>query len=566
MTRAEVRLAVGVLVCAAMIGCGGTPPPPLPPAVGGTVSQFASYMMGSMDRPLQGYGLVVGLGASGSRDAPPKLREYLVKYLEVQKMGFRRHGTKHMNPGMIIRDPDTAVVLIAGSVPTGAPAGTRFDLRISSLAGTGTTNLDGGRLMTSEMRRAVRGLAPYGGPTQPWAKAGGEVFVDPFIDPSKPSQAGRLREGWILGGGLLKKEHPVRLVLTQKDYVLCRAIQQRINERFRDARGNVAQAKNPSVIELRTPLEYRHDYRRFLALVLRLVMIRGAAATDLHVRRTLEAMHKIGATHEHLALALEAVGKEIIDTLKPYYRSENAAVAFYTARTGLRLGDRTALETILRAAQTMDSKLQLPAVAEIARHKNVRQAVPILRKLLDDENDVVRIAAYEALLEQRDYFRVRPMSLSKYVALHAVKSSGKPVIYATRAKESRIILFGDDLKVKRPVFFSLPDDLITLSSVENDSKLMIYRKVARARGNLYSEPTHLSFSVAKLIQVLGAEPTVSTGRTFRGLGLTYSQILRVLSGLCREKHIDAEFVLQRPDALQRIYRGVGAVERSEAPE
>ena len=154
-----------------------------------------------------GYGIVAGLGRSGSDTSgvPPQVISYLKEYLQKKGLGWASQGTRNVTPDMVLKDPDTAVVVVAGRVPAMAPVGTRYDLVVQALPQTQTTNLNGGFLMDIDMYLAPGGVLAPTGATQKLAEAGGQVFVNPFLDMNKPSDIPRFREGRILNGGVVTK-------------------------------------------------------------------------------------------------------------------------------------------------------------------------------------------------------------------------------------------------------------------------------------------------------------------------------------------------------------------------
>ncbi len=81
-----------------------------------------------------------------------------------------------------------------------------------------------------------------------------------------------------------------------------------------------------------------------------------------------------------------------------------------------------------------------------------------------------------------------------------------------------------------------------------------------------SETFKVSPTLEALIQVMGKLPTPGPDGRPEGLGLTYSQVVGVLYGLSKENHIPAKFVLQRPQALRRIYDSTPAMGRPDMPD
>ena len=282
-----------LMIVAIMVGCddpkvkprtvsdppANDPPPPICGA--GTISEYATLATSTTVR-VGGYGIVAGLGRSGSDTSgvPPQVISYLKEYLQKKGLGWASQGTRNVTPDMVLKDPDTAVVVVAGRVPAMAPVGTRYDLVVQALPQTQTTNLNGGFLMDIDMYLAPGGVLAPTGATQKLAEAGGQVFVNPFLDMNKPSDIPRFREGRILNGGVVTKNAPVQLVLRHPDFALSAAIQKRINERFHSRGAMVANSKNPQMIDLTIPREYRGDYIHFLNIVMHLPMGAGPGAVE----------------------------------------------------------------------------------------------------------------------------------------------------------------------------------------------------------------------------------------------------------------------------------------------
>jgi len=93
---------------------------------------------------------------------------------------------------------------------------------------------------------------------------------------------------------------------------------------------------------------------------------------------------------------------------------------------------------------------------------------------------------------------------------------------------------------------------------------MVYRKIPGK--DMYSDTLYFEPTVEQLISTLGNRPERDESGNIKGLGLTYSQIVRVLYGLCTSRQIPAKFVLQKSPALRRTYISVPAAGRSDMPE
>ena len=256
------------------------------------------------------------------------------------------------------------------------------------------------------------------------------------------------------------------------------------------------------------------------------------------------------------------MGRQTVPIFRALYASKNPPAAFHAARTGMRLGDDAATEVVLHVARSAGSSLQVPAVRELGHGEGSMQVRRVLRELLDDDNELVRVTAYESLLRLGDVTTTQRFDIAGKFKLDLVKSRRGYVIYATQTGAPRIVLFGRDMSVTKPVFFNAPGDLVTANARPVDEKLMVYRKIPRT--GTYSDTFKIDFYVRTLIRTLGSRPQHDENDEIMGLGLSYSQVVSVLHRMCREGDIPAKFVLQQPPVLQRISRGT-AMGRPDVP-
>ena len=121
---------------------------------------------------------------------------------------------------------------------------------------------------------------------------------------------------------------------------------------------------------------------------------------------------------------------------------------------------------------------------------------------------------------------------------------------------------------KNGIFFTLPDDLVTISDTKRPEgkKLMLYRKVPRSPTP--SDMLYTDFKASDLIRTLGGLPDRSAKGDVQALSLTYSQVLQVVRGLCLSETggIKARFELQPPGESGRIRTGDGMGIRPDTPE
>ena len=176
----RIVLAVGAAALAGGCGNPGTrrayAPRLMPPGVAGTVGEYAD-LVGANPLPVRGYGVVVGLGKNGSSEVPTGLKDQLVQEMSKLGLGSPQAGTEGLSPSRMLEDKDTAVVVVGGWLPPGAPKGTRFDVMVQALPQTQTLSLVGGTLLGTDLKIALNTPTAVAGKLETWAIAHGEDLL-----------------------------------------------------------------------------------------------------------------------------------------------------------------------------------------------------------------------------------------------------------------------------------------------------------------------------------------------------------------------------------------------------
>jgi len=267
-------------------------------------------------------------------------------------------------------------------------------------------------------------------------------------------------------------------------------------------------------------------------------------------------MQRPDVNHDGLALVLESHGRKVIPLISTLYDSSVDAAAFYAARTGIRLSDHNADAVIVKFAMASGHPLQLKAMEVLGREETIIRSRWALGKLLHDDNDMVRVAAYEAL-DRRRSGDIISFSVAGQFRLDIVPTDKAPMVYATRTQKPRIVIFGEGLKVNRPVFFSTPDNLLTVNAEAGSETLAVWRRLPM--GDRVSETFRVSYDVPQLVRTLGDRPERDMQGNVKGLGLTYGQVLGAMYRMCKEGHIPARFVLEpTPGELRLMERAIAA--------
>ncbi len=507
------------------------------PAVRDTVAPLVT-LQGAQLNQVRGYGLVVDLVDTGGRDGPQPVKDYLVKEIR------RRQEIGH--PGLppldILNSRDSAMVELNGYIPAAAKKGDRFDVEVTALGGE-TRSLAGGRLVLGELK--VYALTPSGvlaGETL--ATVGGPVFVSPFNRRGRPTDTIDLRRGVVLGGGVVKEDRRLRLILNNPSYSDAKRIEQRINSRF--ARDDpIAIGESAGIVGLKIPPEYHNRKPLFLERILHTSLLPDPGQPQ---RALLRALEEPEADYNGVGLGLESIGKIVLPDLRRLYESSSANTRFYAARTGLRLEDRNAAPVIVEHALKPDSPFRNEAIHELGWARRVYQAGETLRKLLDDEDDEIRITAYRALrLRSHPAIETKVLDVDNMI-LDVVDSTGPFLIYVQRMNEPRVAVFGKSLRCNPPAIFpaSRQDGrvLLTQLSAETGAEHLTFIFKNKHNG-LNSPPMNAPLNVAELISYLADEPhRDAKDQVISGYAVPYSEIIDILSAFCDLGTIPARFVLE----------------------
>lgn len=200
---------------------------------------------GVRDNLLVGYGLVVGLNATGdSLNNSPFTQQSLIGMLERLGVNIRDESLNTKN---------IAAVMVTATLPPFTNQGARIDATISALGDA--KSLQGGTLLVTPL---------LGADGQVYSVAQGPVSVSGF---SAKGDAGSVTQniptnGRISAGAIVEREIPfdmesmgsVRLSLRNPDFTTSRRVAESINKSLGSP---VAYAQNPSSIMVTLPAQYK---------------------------------------------------------------------------------------------------------------------------------------------------------------------------------------------------------------------------------------------------------------------------------------------------------------------
>jgi hypothetical protein len=334
----------------------------------------------------------------------------------------------------------------------------------------------------------------------------------------------------------------------EPSYPRAQQIQDRINARFPAVR-KVADAISPSFIQLRIPQEFHDDTGRFLALVRALFLSRDPRFEATRARMLAEEMTRPSAPHAQIAHAFEGLGRAALPLLDKLYVHSKDYVSFHTAAAGIRLGDHIACDAMVMHAENPAGEYRFQAIRGLAEAKGMASAAMALRRLLSDADPRVRIAAYEALIRRGDAtIKSTRIAFDNFTLDEVPSERPDNIIYVKRSGSRRIALFGRDLRCTPPIFYRAPDGSLILNANPGDETVTALRMVVPS-GEM-SSPIPAPLQLLDLIRLLGSEPDVDLHGDVLGLGLDYGAVVRAVHHLCRERGVNADFILEQPNVAE----------------
>lgn len=526
----------------------------------GTIAQEA-IVLGFEPAIVRGYGLVVGLRGTGSRSMPPELRAFMRQELSRRGVGTGESGLAGLSVDAVLDSPDTAVVIVEGVIPPGAVGrrvrrgltleGTRFDLRVIADPRTDTTNLEGGRLYTCELRPMQPGeVVPPVGSSQasPIAEAKGPVFMNPF----RLAEDGAVHSvertvGRILVGGEVLRDMPVRLRLINPSHARAEILQSAINARFPQEPGQTdqtARGENSETIRITVPRTWRDRPEDFIRL-LQSTSLRQAQAEEIarSIGRLLvqNPIHALDASWRWRAL-----GPRALPAVRELYDHPEELPRLASLRAGAALDDPLVVPALIEMTTAAVDSIREEAVRLLAEVRPNLRVDAALRERLADESVDVRLAAYESLLMRED-ISIRRIDVDDRFELHVVESPF-PMIYVAQVGQPRVVIFDPGLRMNEPVFIDTMSGRFIAQSTPNRQAVEIfYRELDGTRVVHEIRPY-----VVDLARFLGHR--TSLDRTDPGIGLTYAESVGLLYQLVREGHIASEFRAEQDRVLAAINR------------
>jgi hypothetical protein len=535
----------------------------VPQMMRGTISSEAT-VVGYADansptyRPLiaQGYGFVVGLKGTGSRDVGPDLRAHMLAEMAKGGIGSARAGMESLSPSAMLDSMDTAVVIVQGVIPQAATTGTRFDVRVSPAPGSSTTSLEGGTLYTTDLFPRLQVGRPDG-EGFPLGRARGPVFINPFAEPGATEKSTINRSiGRILNGGSVLEDLPLKLRIFNPSHARAGMLVTAINTRFPQESGQgdpTARGESDDTLELTIPPSYRNRIEEFVTLLMH-TTIRQAnpESVAMSIRRILLA-NPTATIARQAALRWQALGPRALPVIRDLYSYPEERPRLAALMAGAHLSDPLAVPELTQLATEGSLAIRLNIINLMRRMEldpNVDQA---LRALLNDENVNIRIEAYETLAFRGDP-NIRHFPVDEKFLIDIVQSDSEPLVYITQIGLPRIVLFGANMSIDRPMTWKTWSNRLMVTGNSNENDLEVYyRPIEMDQGFISKVKPDLN----EFIRFLGHTTTVE--RPESGLGLSYGETVGLIYQICRSEYVKADFKAQQ----DRIQATITAIQDDE---
>jgi hypothetical protein len=517
------------------------------PIMRGTVASEAA-LVGFDPVVVRGFGLVVGLRETGSRQMPADVRAYMTQELAKRGYGSGRPGAPEASPQELLNSNDTTVVVVEGVIPPGAPKESRFDIRVIVSPGTSTTSLEGGTLVFADLRPGP--LFTGSRQPKPLAEAAGAIVINPFVEPNS-TQLDTINRmsGRVLDGGLVTKDMPLKLRLLTPSHSRAETIQNTINSLFPrepKQRDETARGKSGDSIDLTVPPSYAKRPGEFAELIRHSPLnIENPEQSATAIRRALLASPGAAGA---ASWRWQALGKRVLPMIQDLYDYPEEQPRFAALNAGAKLNDQLAVPALLSMARGSDSLTYRKESIKLLTRMGTNAEIELgLRELLDDPEVEVRLSAFDAL-ERRLDPHIAGIELGKKFILNVVPSK-YPMIYVTQAGQPRIVIFDEALQVRRPMTLYTWGGRLIMRADEGDEYLEIFH---RDRLDAPSVLDRVRPGVAELVSYFAGRP--SQDRPEAGIDLSYSETISALHELWRLRYIQSDFRAEQDRILADVLR------------
>lgn len=570
----------------------------IPSSLRGTIG--AEARITGIERTLvSGIGFVVGLNGTGGLTIPEQYAAHLEREMGLNGIGIgndaRNSSVAGKTPSELLRDPNTAAVIVQAAIPPGAREGESFDLYVRAI---NATSLEGGKLWSTDLR--IGPPSAFGDPqARIIAKAKGPIFLNPFAEPGGQYDGVTRDIGRILDGGSITFPTKVEIILNNPSHQRARQIVSAINTAFPMPPGErepTARGKDESLILVQIPSKYINDRQHFLDLLSHVTIDQSYPV--VYARRYAQTLVNQPYLAGDMSLCLEALGDRALPFISDLYDHPESSPRLAALSAGAAMKDPRVVQHLRAIAENEDSRYRTDAISLMSQIDESILVDTTLRKLLSAPELAVRVEAYENLMDRA--LRARRARLARVLSnsgdgqlvsgtqLEALTRAfvpadpvrgvsrmliadsffldiipfGEPLIYITQQREPRIALFGANLQIKKPLLASAWSDRLMLVAEDATSPVRLYYRDDQLRTT--STMDEVPEALPRLIAMFAHQPTPEDPRP--GLGFSYAQVVGALYQISRDKGVDAAFTTERDRLLADLLGAIQSDEIAIRPE
>jgi hypothetical protein len=119
----------------------------------------------------------------------------------------------------------------------------------------------------------------------------------------------------------------------------------------------------------------------------------------------------------------------------------------------------------------------------------------------------------------------------------------RKIIWVSRSGDPRIALFGSPIYCEDNIFIQSSDGLLMVNSRESEKYVTIVRKDPRTGSvvNIQSS-NELGIIISRMCQISQDKKVNGTNLSQRGLGASYSDMVKMVELMCEKGAVKAEFI------------------------
>lgn len=481
---------------------------------------------------LRGVGLVTGLNGTGGDPPPSHLRTELIREMARRKIP---------QPARILKDPNTAMVMITAYLPSMVRKDQKFDVRVALPPNSEATSLKGGWLLETRLseEQAIAGRGNVKG--HQYAVAHGAILTGFGGSASAKISPAMLRRGSIPGGAISRTERNLEIIVRNefRSIKTSNRIENAISKRLHHynrfgQRISMAKAKTDSRVELKIHPLYKNNFPRYQQMIRSIAFRETEVARRMRIESLARDILK-PARAAKASLELEAIGRDAVPFLKAALSSNQPESQFHAAQALAYLEDSSGVDVLKDAIQN-EPAFRVYGLAALSVVSDAN-AVIALRDLLSDEKLETRYGAVRALKENDS--RDSALGTTEFphqFILHAIESSGPAAIHVVRYRSPEVVVFGTQQELRLPARLNVGNRISIMGTAGEDTVTVI-------KYSLDADPKRKTVST-NLIEII---------RTAAEMGANYPDIVQMMLEAEAQHNLEGELGIDRLPQAGRVF-------------